>query len=188
MSCRGEGRHAGGGRHSAVPRRAHAARHKASGGPFTRRGAGLCVLRAVRRSIFSRSRLRRPTGARTLLSQTPCAPHGTQEYAYWPTTAPSHRSPWSCARPSPSQGFEKRARPAASSPSLHPDGKSPVPQRPFGRRGRGCFLSFILRCARFFALSPFSAWYKAGCPGTGYTARRTHCCAWHRRPGSHRWG
>lgn len=71
--------------------------------------AGLCVLRAVRRSIFSRSRLRRPTGARTLLSQTPCAPHGTQEYAYWPTTAPSHRSPWSCARPSPSQGFEKRA-------------------------------------------------------------------------------
>ncbi len=69
-------------------------------------GFACCVLFVVQ---FLPQPPSRPTGARTLLSQTPCAPHGTQEYAYWPTTAPSHRSPWSCARPSPSQGFEKRA-------------------------------------------------------------------------------
>ena len=68
-------------------------------------GFACCVLFVVQ---FSPAAAFAPN-RRTLLSQTPCAPHGTQEYAYWPTTAPSHRSPWSCARPSPSQGFEKRA-------------------------------------------------------------------------------
>ncbi len=155
MSCRGEGRHAGGGRHSAVPRRAHAARHKTSGGPFTRRGAGLCVLRAVRRSIFSRSRLRAQPAHAPCFPQTPCAPHGTQEYAYWPTTAPSHRSPWSCARPSPSQGFEKRAARHRSPPSLQPDGKSPAPK---GRSAAGAGLLFILYpapCTLFRAQAVF---------------------------------
>ena len=92
------------------------------------------------------------------------------------------------ARARPRHRALKNAPPISVLPVPASGRQKPRPQRPFGRRGRGCFLSFILRCARFFALRPFSAWYKAGCPGTGYTARRTHCCAWHRRPGSHRWG
>ena len=92
------------------------------------------------------------------------------------------------ARARPRHRALKNAPPISVLPVPASGRQKPRPQRPFGRWGRGCFLSFILRRARFFALRPFSAWYKAGCPGTGYTARRTHCCAWHRRPGSHRWG
>ena len=92
------------------------------------------------------------------------------------------------ARARPRHRALKNAPPISVLPVPASGRQKPRPQRPFGRRGRGCFLSFILRRTRFFALRPFSAWYKAGCPGTGYTARRTHCCAWHRRPGSHRWG
>ena len=83
----------------------------------------------------------RPTGARTLLSQTPCAPHGTQEYAYWPTTAPSHRSPWSCARPSPSQGFEKRAAQQRPPRPCIRTAKAPSPK---AVRPPGAGLLFIL--------------------------------------------
>ena len=187
MSCRGEGRHAGGGRHSAVPRRAHAARHKASGGPFTRRGAGLCVLRAVRRSIFSRSRLRAQP------AHAPCFRRRLARRTGRRSTRIGlrlrrHTGVHGPARARPRHRALKNAPPSSVLPVPASGRQKPRPQRPFGRRGRGCFLSFILRCARFFALRPFSAWYKAGCPGTGYTARRTHCCAWHRRPGSHRWG
>ena len=169
------------------PRRAHAARHKASGGPFTRRGAGLCVLRAVRRSIFSRSRLRAQP------AHAPCFRRRLARRTGRRSTRIGlrlrrHTGVHGPARARPRHRALKNAPPSSVLPVPASGRQKSRPQRPFGRRGRGCFLSFILRCARFFALRPFSAWYKAGCPGTGYTARRTHCCAWHRRPGSHRWG
>ena len=179
--------HAGGGRHSAVPRRAHAARHKTSGGPFTRRGAGLCVLRAVRRSIFSRSRLRAQPAHAPCFRRRPARRTGRRSTRTG-LRLRRHTGVHGPARARPRHRALKNAPPISVLPVPASGRQKPRPQRPFGRRGRGCFLSFILRRARFFALRPFSAWYKAGCPGTGYTARRTHCCAWHRRPGSHRWG
>ena len=162
-------------------------RHKASGGPFTRRGAGLCVLRAVRRSIFSRSRLRAqpahaPCFRRRLARRT------GRRRTRTGLRLRRHTGVHGPARARPRHRALKNAPPISVLPVPASGRQKPRPQRPFGRWGRGCFLSFILRRARFFALRPFSAWYKAGCPGTGYTARRTHCCAWHRRPGSHRWG
>ena len=114
---------------------------KASGGPFTRRGAGLCVLRAVRRSIFSRSRLRAQP------AHAPCFRRRLARRTGRRSTRIGlrlrrHTGVHGPARARPRHRALKNAPPSSVLPVPASGRQKPRPQRPFGRRGAG--LLFIL--------------------------------------------